>query len=273
MSQIAPEFQLSVAMETPRAAIRAARPAYLLPKERIEVRAEHAALVVAQPPAPPRWIPIGRIDRIVCNQHVDWTGSALQLCMARGITISFSGRRDQTAGYLLPHVADEQTLNACLERFVSQPGAGSSLDNWLRHRRMQVLREWAHKRISHGHSVGTAEFCDLKRRWVYRSEVTPMLAPHMVNVCRAAVLARLHAAGALPSYVTAHGKTYPLLEMLAQLVWGEMNLDAGILAASCSDECAQLVFVEGWISNNRESVAKHLRALAVFVGKKLHIWH
>jgi len=273
VSQMALEFQVPVATGRPGAAIPARRPVYLLPTNRIEVRAEHAALVVAQPSAPARWIPIGRIDRIVCNQHVDWTGSALQLCMARGITISFSGRRDQTAGYLLPHVADEQTLNACLERFVSQPGAGSSLENWLRHRRMRVLREWAHERISRGHSVGNAEFCDLKRRWVYQSEVTPMLAPHMLSVCRAAVLARLHSAGALPNYVTSQGNPYPLLEMLAQLVWGEMNLDAGILAASCSDDCAQLIFVEGWLANNRESIAEHLRALAVFVGKKLHIWH
>jgi hypothetical protein len=70
----------------------------------MQVGAEAESLVVRMKTGAVRRFPIARTDRIAANGNADWSGAALALCMARGVTITWIGADGQPSGDCCPRV-------------------------------------------------------------------------------------------------------------------------------------------------------------------------
>lgn len=250
-----------------------ARPLYIVAGARVQIDVKNDTLVVKQGAKPPRYFPFARVSRIVCNRICDWTGAALVSCLERRITISFLTRATEILGYCLPHVSQNEPFHTCMEKFASAPRAAACFDNWFRQRRMRVLSRWAKGREAAGTSVPDDAFCEMKRRFVYLSEHNLYLDVALLGPFQALVVERLNREGARCSYPAGGDTALPLLESLALLLWGEINMEAGALAVAVIDRKLQWLFLESWMKKHGSTLDEHLIALKLFIVRERDTCH
>ncbi len=245
---------------------------YIAGSDRCTITARHGALELTATGRALRRFPLGRIDRIVCRRTVDWSGEALCLCLEHGITVLFENGHGHAIGYALPAIEPGEPLHHCLQRFAGFTEASTSFDNWLRHRRMEIVAQWWEAyTVSHPATTGYY-YDEVKRQFVYWKEIQPRLAEALRPLCEASVLAELRRAGALPAYDTLDDAKLALLEELTILLWGQINLQAGALAVLVADRLLQITFLESWLQQNSLVITRHLTALKLFATDMLRPW-
>ena len=233
----------------------------------------HGALEFCRAGRPVRRFPLSRIDRIVCGDNVDWRGAALMACMEHGIAVVIEAGRGRAVGYALPTVEPGEPLHACLELLAAMPAATHRLDNWLRHRRMDVVDRWWREYCGAHKSPPGYYYEEVKRRYVYNAEAPVYLRDTLRPICEAYVLARLRRHGALPVYDCIGGTRLSLLDAFTTLIWGEINLHSGALAIVASERQIQLTFLETWFREHDLVIDRHLTALKFFTTRELRPWH
>ena len=248
------------------------QPLYVGGTERWQVRLTHGALELTHARQPPRRFPLARIDRVICRRTLQWSGDALIACLQHGIPVLFEDGRGTTLGYALPAVAGDDALHGCLQRLAGSPEGRVSFDNWLRHRRREVLAAWWGDYFTRNPQSRGDLYAELKRRFVYRAEVHAVLAATLRPQFEAWVLSGLRAAGALPAYPAANGGALAVLDELTTLLWGQVNLESGALAVMAAEPRLQLTFLEGWFALHLEVLQWHLRALRRFLLEALQAW-
>lgn len=244
------------------------RALYLLPREPVRMERAHGALRVCREGEAPRYIPVSRIERVLCNHLVDWSGRALELCLLSGVVICVQSGFYGTVGYGVPRLREDEPFHRVLERFVVNPDAHAWLDNWFRHRRMRALVASSREREEAGRTVPAAVFDDLKQRWVYRAEVVAVLPERLQGAVTSVLLSLFREAGIEPVYLDDEAKPVSIIEAWSNLIWGELNLAGGALLSGLEDECSALGFVEGWIAVRRERFVQDLREFAVFIARR-----
>lgn len=248
------------------------QPLYINGNARWRVDTRHGALELSAEGRALRRFPLGRIDRVICGTGVDWTGEALFECLKSGITVLFENGRAQAVGYALPAVAPGEPLHQCLMAFSGLAEAHIQFENWLRHRRMEVVaRWWEGYLVAHPSTTGYY-YDEVKRQFVYWAEVQPRLNESLRVLCEARALAELRRAGALPAYDMPDDGQLAVLEEITTLVWGQINLESGALAVMAGERLLQVNFLEAWFEQNALALSRHLSALKLFVVEALRPW-
>ena len=248
------------------------RPLILAASARLRVEAQAASLLVRREPAGAHRFPISRIDRVVCGTAAAWSGEALALCFQNGVTITWVDGRGNPLADLLPRLASASTLNASLDRFLELPGWSESYGNWLRRRRMAVLKDWFRDRQRRGAEVDRGEYETWLRSYVNNGKVPGTCVAEMFGWCRAVAAARLTQAGLRVRYWARDGQPMELAEDIAGLLWAALNLEYGRLGSSASGTPAAARAFEASTRKRTEDVAEHLAQLNAHVCRALEAW-
>lgn len=241
------------------------RPLYIVARDHVQVRARDEFLVVQQDRYPARHFAFAKLDRVVCNSHVDWTGEAMTRCLKHRVTISWLTTNGELLGYCAPKMRDHEPLHACLERFATIPGAHIRWENWFRHRRMVVLSKWAEFAEKAGDPVTQRAFRELSRTYVYWRQSPLRLAAELFGPFQSLILARLTREGAQCRYTGRQDTTLDLLDELTLLLWGQANLDAGSVAGIVHERKLQWQFLESWQRAQFATLEEHLVTFKLFV--------
>lgn len=264
--------QPTAAGRSPAAGSPRRKPLYLAARKPIQVGAQAQSLVVRHAGSPTQRIPLARIDRIVCNRHTDWSGEALALCLAHGITLTWLDGSGCALGDCSPRLAEPSSLDTAIERFLELPGWASSYGNWLRRRRMAVLFQWAHERLEHTGPVSRDEWETAKREFVYKGALQATLNAELRGWCHALIVARLHDAGLHTRYWAHDGEPLELAEDLSVLLWASVNLAGGCMLAKARAPRVQAMAFEAAIDRYIERICDHLAQLRRHVAQALDSW-
>ena len=133
-------------MLNPAPAARAVKPGvgaralYLGSREAKRVSCTAEALVVTNARAQTLRYPVARVARVVSSADVvDWSGTALALCMRAGIGITWLDARGHALGSLYPQHRTVAPLATALELWIENEDGLTRYHHWLRSRRMPVL--------------------------------------------------------------------------------------------------------------------------------------
>jgi hypothetical protein len=244
-----------------------ARTLYLASAEPLRVTSTGEALVVTLADGRVQRVPIARVLRVVCTQSADWSGAALCLCQQRGVPVTWLDGQGEAQGHLWPRRPHRTDLADALQALVTEaPEWGDTYANWLRHQRLLVLRRWQTARAHAGQPVGDPEWQAAKRQYVYRDELGEHLPPLLHGMAAALVAARLSECGLQAHYWCAVGDPIELAADLTRLVWAEMNLCGGALAAAIDAPAEAAAIFERWSGTCAGALHQHLanlRALAL----------
>jgi hypothetical protein len=240
-----------------------ARTLYLAGDTPLRLTSTGEALVVSRVGLPAQRLPIDRILRIVCsNPLVDWSGAALALCLQHGVVVSWLSPQGRAQGQLWPARQHAMALGELLDALCADdPGWPDSWHNWLRHQRQALLRSWCRQRELAGQPVSEAEAQAATRLVVYRNEAPQLLPELLHGLATALVAERLNDAGLAPRLACWGGETIELLHELARLIWIEMNLCAGPLAAAIERPRDAAAVFEHWAGTCVGALHAHLAHL------------
>ena len=241
------------------------KPLYIVARDRVQIRANEAFLVVQPDAHPVRYFAFARLDRIICHAGVDWSGEALTRCLQHRVTISWLTGRGELLGYCIPRVTSHEPFHHCMERFAGLPSASVRWENWFRHRRMFVLSAWAESKAKCGAPVAEQTFRELTRGFVYRQEPILQLSAELLGPFQSYIVARLARERVECSYRGRNDTTINLLEHLTLLLWGHANLDAGSLASKIQERKIQWQFLEAWQKDHFATLDEHFVNLKLFL--------
>lgn len=193
----------------------------------IEVAAADPALIVTRG-ARRMQFPLARLSRILVRGHVTWHGQALALCLVSRVPVVFLDAGAQPLGAALALQAQPGALDELLAEFVDRPHWRERFDNWLRSRRLRILRQWRLQRCAAGAPVDQAEWTEAVRAHVYVSSDAAW-GP-AAGDCYALALLALARAGARTQYRAFDGGILALGTELARLLQLRVSLHTGTLA-------------------------------------------
>lgn len=239
-----------------------ARTLYLAAAQPLRVTSTGEALVVGQADGRIVRVPVTRVLRVVCAAEAEWSGAALALCMERGIAVCWLDARGEALGHLWPRQAPGAELASALDLLAAElPQWPASYADWLRRRRFALLRGWRAQRAEAGHAVGEKEWECAKRHYAYRGEIPQHLPPRLRGMAAALVAQRLCEQGLQPHYWCADGTVLALAEDLTDLLWAEMNLCGGALAAAVERPAESAALFEHWSGTHAGAIHAHLANL------------
>jgi hypothetical protein len=178
------------------------------------------------------------------------------------VVVSWLSPQGGAWGQLWPARRTRMALAELLDVLCADdPGWPESWHNWLRHQRQALLHGWCRQREQAGQPVGEVEGQAALRRVVYRNEA-PQLLPEVLHGLAVGLVAqRLNDAGLAPRLSCWGGETVELLHELARLIWIEMNLCAGPLAAAVERPREAAALFEHWAGTCVGAVHAHLAHL------------
>lgn len=239
--------------------IPGARPLYLGAHEPKRVTSTAHALVISSAHAPSARYPVERVARVVCSAHtVDWSGTALALCLRAGIGITWLDECGAPMGALYPSEPAELSFAGALDLMLEDQEGADRYANWLRCRRMDVLKRWAQACLG---TVTTREWQDTKRLWVYAGQYPVHLPLALRGACMAFVAAQLAAHGLPPTLPGPQAQPIKLADDLCELLWAEMNLCNGTLTDNADTTPALTALFERWNACHGGALLVHINSL------------
>ncbi len=217
--------------------------------------------------------PLARIDRIVCNRHVDWSSEALTRCLRHGIPLLWVDGRGEVIGFAGPRLGMAQPFDVLLDSYLDRADWHSRYTNWLKQRRLETLVLVALRAVHAGHAMSQAEFDEHKRAYVYNAHFEAVY-PEMARAwCHAYVLRHLVVGGIAPTHWAYDGQPLDLGDDLCGLVWAELNLEAASLALAADQTQTQLLLVESWIAGHPARIPDLLARLRRHLAAENQQWH
>ena len=235
-----------------------ARALYLGPAEKKRVACTDEALVVTNDRKQTWRYPVVRVARIVSSTVVDWSGAALALCLRRGIGIAWVDARGEPLGASYPQARGNTGFATALEIMTEAADGPLKYQHWQRARRMDVLIRWGHTQPE---TISPQQWEATKREWVYASEYTVHLPRPLRGLCLAYVGAQLARQGLPPVLWGPQAQRMDLDADLCELLWAEMNLCAGSLADTVSQDAPATALFERWTARNASALTLHIHSL------------
>lgn len=235
-----------------------ARALYLGTRDKKQVDCTAEALVVHNDRAQTMRYPLVRVARVVSSTVVDWSGSALALCLQHGIGISWINSCGETLGTCYPHQRQHPPFASALELWLETPDGPERYQQWLRARRMDILVRWGAAQLDR---ISPATWEATKREWVYARQFRQHLPGALRGHLLAYVGAQLAAHGAPPLLWDEQAQPVDLDADLCELLWAEMNLCTGDLADTTSTDKETIALFERWIARNGAALVLHLSSL------------
>lgn len=251
---------------------RQRKPLYLVTESPIRVTARGASLLVQRQPRGEQRFPVNRLSRIVCNHNADWSGQAVALCLSHGITLTWVTSNGHPLGDCTPRLAESAPFDTMLERYLELSDWPDRHDNWLGRARMEVLLRAARDRDAARTSFTAAEFNFHKRNYVYRGELHVSYAAAWLGWLHALTVARLHRDKLHVHYWGEGGTVLDLAEDLTDLLWAELNLGGGTLAASEDATQPMAMLFESAAHRYEQRLLRHLASLQRHVNREVAAW-
>lgn len=205
------------------------KPLYLLARTAHRVKAENESLAVYRGRIGLGRYPVGRLARIVCSQHVDWSGGALSLCFAHEIPILFVDLRGRPLGSCLPAQLRSAPLDELMDGLTAESGWKRHYSNFMRHIRGRLLRRHARELAEAGNSLDEAEWSLWMRTFVHQDQLPVELDYDISGVLRGLVEMYLRYAGVHTRYWTHGGEALDLAGDMTRIIQGWMLMNAGLL--------------------------------------------
>lgn len=243
---------------------------HLAARERLLVSAAGESLVVRRDPAGRQMFPLTRIDRVICNRNAQWTGEALLLCLAHGITLTWVDGRGRAVGAAAPVRTPAAVLSDRIDIYLERPEWVACYANWLRCRRMTLLHRWAEEQRAAGHPPDMGKFESLKRAYVYGDASAGVFDDAGAGWCHALTLAHLGQEGLDPRYWGDGGRALELCDDMARLLWAQFSLGCGALPGTAQVPAVKLLFFEHWTHTGRRSLLEHLADLHRHIARVIH---
>jgi hypothetical protein len=244
----------------------AVRALYLAGAQHKRVDSTEAALVVENQRRQVFRYPVARLARVVCNAHVDWTGSALVLCQQAHVPITWIDKHGEASGTLFPRNTRQLGLHHMLEVVLESERGVEAFGLWQQHRRMQVMQDWAEL-----HSLSPKEWEEVRRLWVYQGCFNAHLPLALHGLCMAQVAAEMAKTGLQPTYLGPQAQPIALLQVLTGLTWAHMNLCAGPLADQAHDPATQVALMERWQTQQGGMLVSHLLSLQRWASSQMQL--
>jgi len=247
-----------------------ARTLYLVPEDTLHVSSTGEALVATRPDGEVHRLPASRLLRVVCSERVHWSGAALGLCQARGITVTWLDPRGNALGHLWPAATRRTDIADALEALASLPGDWAhTYGNWLRRQRLLVLNRWQHQRARGGQPVPPDEWQRALRAWVYRGEIAEHLPTVLNGMISALVAARLVEMGLPARYWCFDAERIELAADVTRLIWAELNLSGGAIAQAMQHTRDAAALFEQWSTRCADIAHDHLASLNALALREL----
>lgn len=241
-----------------------ARALYLGPATAKTVIAIADALVISSALTATRRYPAARIARVVSSTTVNWSGGALALCLARGISIAWLDSYGQVIGAAIAQKRGRISASTALQVLLDDAEGLHRYHDWLRARRMKVFQHWLSQYTAQQeqHAAFSSQVADeVKRSWVYASQHNVHLPATLRGLCLAYVSAQLANHYLPPVMWTGNAQPVNLDEDLCGLLWAEMNLCSGNLANMLQQQQSSVALFESWSARNASALVLHINSL------------
>lgn len=225
------------------------------------VSATADALVISSALTATRRYPAARIARVVSSTTVNWSGSALALCLARGISIAWLDSHGQVIGAAIAQKRGRISASTALQVLLDDAEGLQRYHDWLRARRMKVFQHWLNAQQAQHPSFSFRAVNDVKRSWVYASQHNVHLPTTLRGLCLAYVSAQLASHYLPPVMWTGNAQPVDLDEDLCGLLWAEMNLCSGNLTNALQQQQTSVAVFESWSARNASALVLHINSL------------
>ena len=219
------------------------------------------ALVISSATAAMRRYPVARIARVVSSTAVNWSGSALALCLSCGVSIAWVVSQGQVIGVAIPQKRGQISAGTALQVLLDSATGLQRYHDWLRSRRMQVFQHWLHTQAVQAEHHAVHAINDVKRSWVYAAQHCEHLPTALRGLCLAYVCAELASLSLPPVMWAGAAQPVNLDEDLCSLLWAEMNLCSGNLANGLHHQQSAVSLFESWSARNASALLLHVNSL------------
>lgn len=250
-------------------------PLYLRGKTTTRVDALGPALRVLRQEKAAVCYPLARISRVIAHQKVEFSAEALSACMRARIPLVLVDGEGRPTGYVQPAQVAPSNLDGLLREFVDQADWIERYQNWLRARRMAIVRAWEHSQKDLGHEVTPIVHAEKVRLWVHpRGNVHVLSAWSLYEGALAShVSKRLLQAGVEPRYWALDGVVLDLRTDLIALLEMAISLERDGLGAAMHGQTEALLHILQRLGSQlQERVDGHLARLHRFLREGLEIW-
>jgi hypothetical protein len=233
------------------------KPLYLIVSRPAQMKAGPDHLVLHRAEVAPQNYPLARVARIICSHHIMWSGQALALCMTHQISITWLGAHGRAIGYTQSLGQPPYPAAVLIECYLECPQWAQHFNNWLRHRRMNVLHTCARRAQTADHPYSAEYLAELKREFVYQGDIQPCFPSEGEGWSHALAVDRLQREGLAATWWGYDAVPFALAEELARLLWAELNLTCGALPAH-GDNMTAARFFETWAWTHGDRLMEHL---------------
>lgn len=248
------------------------KPLYLCTDTPVTVEAAQHSLVVRRSGHAPQRLPLTRIDRIVCRGNIQWSAAAISHCCRAGVAVIWLDGRGECIGSTLPYQPPCSAFDTLLERYAALPEWSERFEIWLSRRRLETLTDWALRADRAGHPPEHHAFQRIKREFVHQGHHPQGFSSQGKGWCQALVVSRLHSDGLRTRYWGYRGSTLALADVIAGLLWAELNLDAGGLSAAATEGAVAARLFQAWAHERTFRIHHHLADLQRHVANECEQW-
>ena len=241
-----------------------ARALYLGSATAKSVSATTDALVISSALTATCRYPAARIARVVSSTTVNWSGNALALCLARGISIAWLDSHGHVIGAAIAQKRGRISASTALQVLLDDAEGLQRYHDWLSARRMKVFQHWLNAQQAQQAQQPPLSFQaanEVKRSWVYASQHNVHLPATLRGLCLAYVSAQLASHYLPPVMWTGNAQPVDLDEDLCGLLWAEMNLCSGNLANVLQQQQSSVALFESWSARNASALVLHISSL------------
>lgn len=249
------------------------KPLYLLActGAHIEAGADH--LLLRRDSSPTQRFPTSRIARIICNAQTLWSGQALALCFAKGISITWIDGHGHALGSAQASHPSPLPMATLLESYLELPDWPQRFENWLIHRRLDILQECVRRAAANQRPLPARVFHELKRQFVHNGQHPLAFEAEGEGFCHAHVVDQLQQAGLHAIYWGFDAQALDLAAQLASLMWAELNLECGTLPAQAEHGALAAHLFETWSRQREARLHHHVCDLKRHLARELDTWH
>lgn len=245
---------------------------YLLIEAPGRMDANHDHLSLHRDSGAPMRFPISRVGRIVCNRQVNWSGPALSLCLTKGVPITWVDGKGRAIGNTQPRYEEQASAATLIETYIALPEWTERFANWVLCRRHAILTRCVRQAAESGNDAEARTLAALKRSYVYHGNHPVVFNTEGQGGCYALTVEHLHRAELQACYWGFNAVRLNLADELAALLWAELNLECGTLAASTDNRIVSTRLFESWAHQNAGRFLQHLGDLKRHMSREIEAW-
>lgn len=249
------------------------KPLYLLSPSPAQMDAGADHLMLRRDKLSPMRFPLARVCRVICTRHLNWTGPALLLCLREGVPITWVDGHGHALGATQSRQAQPLPFSTLIETYLELPDWPRRFANWRARRRLETLTTCARRAAEAGHGPDGLRFEELKREYVYNGVSPVGFDAGGEAWCDALAVDRLHREGLQGCYWGFDGTRLDLGAELGALLWAELNLDCGAVAAGAEQGIMIARLFESWAHLREGRLLLHLGDLKRHLLRELEAWH